>query len=76
MSGPSSSRFSAPLVLRDRSPQERYLMSQGDALKLQGGAATNTEGEQRNEGGKNRDHTHDGMSATQRSLGSLCVSEF
>ena len=48
----------------------------GRRAQLQGGAATNTEGEQRNEGGKNRDHTHDGMSATQRSLGSLCVSEF
>jgi hypothetical protein len=31
-------------------------MPKGDELKFQGGAATNTEGEQGNEGRKNRDH--------------------
>jgi uncharacterized protein affecting Mg2+/Co2+ transport len=35
-------------------------MSQGDGLKLQRGAAANTEREQGSEGGKNCDHAHDG----------------
>jgi hypothetical protein len=31
-------------------------MSQGDELEFQGGTASDTEGEQGNEGRKNRDH--------------------
>jgi hypothetical protein len=45
-------------------------------LTFQGGAATNTEGEQGSQGGKNRDHAHDGMAATQKSLGFLSDPEF
>jgi hypothetical protein len=51
-------------------------MSQGNELEFQGGTATNTKGEQGNDGGKNRDHTHDGMAVAQKSLGFLRVSEF
>jgi len=36
--------------------QDGHLMSKGDELKFEAGAATNTEAEQRHEGGKNRDH--------------------
>jgi hypothetical protein len=57
-------------------PQDSYLLSQGDELKLQGGAAANTEREQGNEGGKNYDHAHDGMAVTQISLAFLGLSEF
>ena len=57
-------------------PQDGHLMSQSDELKFQRGATTNTEGEQGNEGGKNRDHAHDGMAVAQKSLGFLSVSEF
>jgi hypothetical protein len=45
-------------------------------LKFQGGAATNTEGEQGKQGRKNRDHAYDGMAPTEKSLGFLCDSEF
>ncbi len=41
-------------------------MPKGDELKFPG--ASNTEGEQGNEGRKNRDHAHDGMAPTQKSL--------
>jgi hypothetical protein len=51
-------------------------MSKGDELKFEGGAATNTEGEQGNPGRKNRDHAHDDMAATQKSLGFLSVRSF
>jgi hypothetical protein len=51
-------------------------MPKRDNLEFQGGAATNTEGEQGNQGGKNRDHAHDGMAAKQEPLGFLCDSEF
>jgi hypothetical protein len=37
-------------------------MSKDDELQLQRGAATNTEGEQGNEGGKYRDHGCNGYS--------------
>jgi hypothetical protein len=45
-----------------------HLMSQGDKLKFQACAATKAEGEQRNEGGKNRTHAHDGMATSCRIL--------
>ena len=51
-------------------------MPKCDNLKFQGGAASNTEGEQGSQGGKNRDHAHDGMAATQEPLGFLGDSEF
>ena len=51
-------------------------MPKRDNLKFQGGAATNTEGEQGNQGRKNRDHAHDGMAEAQKSLGFLRASEF
>ena len=51
-------------------------MSQSDELKFQRGATTNTEGEQGKNGGKNRDHAHDGMAVAQKSLDFLIVSEF
>jgi hypothetical protein len=38
-------------------------MPKRDNLKFQVGAATNTEGEQGSQGGKNRDHALDGMAA-------------
>jgi hypothetical protein len=43
-------------------------MSQSDKLKFQGGAAANTEREDRNEGGKNRHHARDGTAVAQKSL--------
>jgi hypothetical protein len=57
-------------------PQDAHLMPKGDELKLQRGAATNTEGEQGSEGGKNRDHAHDGMAPTQKSLFSFADLKF
>ena len=51
-------------------------MSQGNELKFQGGAATNPEREQGNEGGKKRDHAHDGMAAAHKSLGFSAFRSF
>jgi hypothetical protein len=51
-------------------------MSQGDEFKLQGGAATNPEREQGNEGGKNCDHAHDGMALARKSLAFLNFQGF
>ena len=48
--------------------QDAHLMPKGDELKFQGGTTSNTEGEQRKDGRKNRDHAHDGMAPIQRSL--------
>ncbi len=53
-----------------------HLMPKRDNLKFQRGAATNTEEEQGNQDRKNRAHAHDGMAATQKSLGFLRDSEF
>jgi hypothetical protein len=49
-------------------PQDGDLMPKGDKLKFQACAATKAEGEQRNEGGKNRTHAHDGMATSCRIL--------
>jgi hypothetical protein len=57
-------------------PQDAHLMSKGNELEFQGGAATKAEGEQRNEGGKNWDDAHDSMAVAQKSLGFLDLSEF
>ena len=51
-------------------------MSQSDKLEFQGGAAADTEREDRNEGGKNRHHARDGIAVVEKSLGFLGVSEF
>jgi hypothetical protein len=56
-------------------PQDGHL-PKSDNLKFQGGAATTPEREQGNERGKNRDHDHDDMATTTKSLGFLDVSEF
>ena len=66
---PPFNRCSARSATRALPPQDGHLMPKRDNLKFQGGAATNTEGEQGNQGRKNRDHVHDGMAATQKSLG-------
>ena len=52
------------------------LMSVGDELKLQRGAAANMEREQGNEGGKNCDHAHDGTAVARKFLDLLDLSEF
>ena len=57
-------------------PQDAHLMSKGNELKFKVGAATNTEREQGNEGGKTRDHAHNGTDMARKSLGSLGLSEF
>src|SRR5450830_1224793 len=65
-----------PKLTRALPPQDSHLMSQGDELKLQGGAAANTEREQENEGGKNCDHAHDGMAVARKTLDFLGLLEF
>ncbi len=57
-------------------PQDTHLMSKGDELEFQRGAASKAESEDGNDGGKNRDHAHDGMAAAHKSLGFPSVSEF
>jgi hypothetical protein len=42
-------------------PQDTHLMSKGNELEFQGGATANAEAEDRNQGGKNRHHAHDGI---------------
>ena len=58
------------------SPQDTHLMSKGNELEFQGGAAKNAEDEDRTQRGKNRHHAHDGIAVAQISLGFLGVSEF
>ncbi len=48
-------------------PQDGHLMSQGNELKFQRGAAANTEFEDRNKGTENRHHDRDGMTGLQES---------
>jgi hypothetical protein len=66
---------SAVIADGDRAVIGIAMMPKRDNFKFQGGATTNTEGEQGSQGRKNRDHVHDGM-ATQKSLGFLRDSEF
>ena len=54
-------------------PQDTYLMSKGNELEFQGGATTNAEAEDRNQGGKNRHHAHDRREVVQQFLGILSV---
>ena len=65
-----------PKLTRALPPQDAHLMSQCDELKLQRGAAANTEKEQGNERGKNYNHAHDSMAVARISLGFLVISEF
>ena len=44
-----------------------HLMSQGNKLKFQRGAAANTEFEDRNKGTENRHHDRDGMAGPRKS---------
>src|ERR1019366_10051288 len=53
---------------RTLTPQDGHLMSQGDELKLQRGAATKAEREQRSEGGKICDHADKGMAGEGKTL--------
>jgi hypothetical protein len=43
--------------------QDGYLMSQGDEFEFQREAITNPERKQRTEGGQQREHADDGMTA-------------
>ena len=52
---------------RDVSPQDGHLMSQGNKVKFQRGAAANTEFEDRNKGAENRHHDRDGMAGPRKS---------
>ena len=65
-----------PKLTRALPPKDGHLMSQGDELELQRGAAANTEREQGNEGGKNCDHAHDGMAVARKSLAFLNFRSF
>jgi hypothetical protein len=65
-----------PRATRPLPPQDGYLMSQSEQLKLQRSAATKAEGEQRSDGGKIRDHADNGMAGTRKFPGFQRVSEF
>ena len=54
-------------------PQDTHLMSKANELEFQAGAATNAEGEGRNQGRKNRHHAHDRREVVQQFLGILSV---
>jgi hypothetical protein len=58
------------------SPQDTHLMSKGNELEFQAGAATDAEGEGRNQGRKNRHHAHDRREVVQKFLGILSVRKF
>jgi hypothetical protein len=57
-------------------PQHGHLMSQGNKLKLQRGAATKAEGEDRNNGGENRHHNRDGTTGPGKSPAFLSLWRF
>jgi hypothetical protein len=48
--------------------QDAHLMPKRDELKFEGSTTSNAEGEQGNEGRKNRNHACDGMAPPQKSL--------
>ncbi len=52
------------------------LVPKRDEFEFQRGAAAKAEGEQRDEGGKDRYHAHDGMAEARKSLGLLSGLEF
>ena len=57
-------------------PQDRHLVPKGDDFEFQRGAGAKAEGEQGDEGGKDRCHARDGMAAGPKSLGVLSSLEF
>ena len=57
-------------------PQDSHLMSKGNELEFQRGAASKAESEDGNDGGKNRDHARDGTAVARKSLVTLGLSEF
>jgi hypothetical protein len=65
----------AVLALIPLPPQDAHLMSKGNELKIQGGTATKPEGEDGNDGGKNRDHAQDRTAMAQESVDFLGLSE-
>ena len=69
-------RAEKPRTAWPLAPQDRHLVPKGDEFEFQRGAAAKAEGEQRDEGGKDRCHTHDGTAAARKSLGFLTASEF
>jgi hypothetical protein len=57
-------------------PQDGDLMPKSYEFKLQTGAATKAQREQRKESGNHRDHAHYGTAVEQKSLAVLDTSEF
>ena len=57
-------------------PQDTHLMSKGNELEFQEGAASEAESEHGNDGGKNCDDAPDGTAVARKSLASLGLSEF
>jgi hypothetical protein len=58
------------------SPQHSHMMTQSDKLEFEGGAAAKTEWEDRNEGGKNRQHAREGTAVAGKSLVFLDLPKF
>ena len=56
--------------------QDSHLMSQGDELELQRGAAAHPEREQGTKGGQKREQADDGMTAAPKTLCFLAFQEF
>ena len=56
--------------------QDGHLMSQGDEFEFQREAITKPEREKRAEGGQNREHADDGMTASPKTPCFLGVLEF
>ena len=69
-------RGEKPRTARALAPQDRHLVPKGDEFEFQRGAAAKAEREQRDEGGKDRYHAHDGMAVAPKSLGFLRVLQF
>jgi hypothetical protein len=57
-------------------PQDAHLMSKSNELEFQGGAASEAESEDGNDGSENRDHDHNGTDMARKSLGSLGIWSF
>lgn len=57
-------------------PQDSHVMSQGDELKIHGGAAANAEREQGYEGGKIYEHARNSMAVTRKFLAFIGLLEF
>ena len=60
---------------RALSPQDGHLMSQGDKLKFQRGAAANTESKSETRAAENRHHDRDGTAGPRKSPGLLSLVE-